>query len=160
MATVYLETSFVSACVTDRSDPASVYRRELSQDWWTTQARRHEIFVSAEVLAELAHPTYPHSQEALAFVENIPLLVVNEDVQGFAMLLVKERVMPSPVAGDAIHVAVVCVHCISYMLTWNVRHLANPSKVAHLRVICLRAGLLAPQIVTPEMLWEEQNEIS
>jgi hypothetical protein len=28
---VYLETSFISACVTDRADPASIYRRDTSQ---------------------------------------------------------------------------------------------------------------------------------
>ena len=27
---VYLETSFISACVTDRTDPGSVYRRDTS----------------------------------------------------------------------------------------------------------------------------------
>ena len=59
MATVYLETSFVSACVTNRSDPASIYRRELSVEWWTAQAKRHELFISAEVLAELSQPGFP-----------------------------------------------------------------------------------------------------
>ena len=29
---VYLETSFLSACVTDRTDPASVYRRDMSRE--------------------------------------------------------------------------------------------------------------------------------
>src|SRR5207237_1004395 len=38
MARVYLETSFVSACVTDRKDTGSVYRREKSLEWWGLQA--------------------------------------------------------------------------------------------------------------------------
>jgi len=158
VATVYLETSYVSACVTDRSDPASIYRKTLSREWWTTQAKLHELFISAEVLAELSQPGLPASREALSLIENIPLLVINEEVQGFASLLVRERVMPSPIAGDAIHVAVAAVHGVTYMLSWNVRHLANPSKTTHLRIVCLRAGLLPPQIVTPDFLWEEQDE--
>lgn len=158
MATVYLETSFVSACVTNRSDSASIYRRELSLEWWTDQARRHRLFISAEVLAELSQPGFPGANEALSLVEHVPLLAINDEVQGLAILLVREKVMPSPVAGDALHVAVATVHGISYMLSWNVRHLANPSKMAHLRVVCLRAGLLPPQIITPDLLWEEQDE--
>ena len=42
MARVYLETSFVSACVTDRKDAGSVYRREKSLEWWALQAQRQQ----------------------------------------------------------------------------------------------------------------------
>ncbi len=62
--------------------------------------------------------------------------------------------MPGPVAGDAIHVATAAVHRIEYMLSWNVRHLANPNKVDHLRQVCRRLGLVSPLILTPDMLWE------
>jgi len=44
MGRVYLETSFASACVTDRTDPASLYRRQASREWWSLQARRHDCF--------------------------------------------------------------------------------------------------------------------
>jgi len=39
-------------------------------------------------------------------------------------------------------------------MSWNVRHLANPNKTAHLRAVCRRLGLVPPQIVTPDLLWE------
>ena len=155
---VYLETSFLSACVTDRTDPASVYRRELSREWWSVQARRYDLFISAEVVAELSHADYPCREAALEFIAALPLLPVTDEVRGLAELLVREKVMPAPVAGDALHVAVATVHETDYMLSWNVRHLANPSKTAHLRRICLRAGMTPPQIVTPELLWEEDDE--
>ena len=60
MARVYLETSFVSACVTDRDDTASAYRRQVSTGWWEVQRAKHELFVAEEVLAELSHPEFPH----------------------------------------------------------------------------------------------------
>ena len=41
-------------------------------------------------------------------------------------------------------------------LTWNVRHLANPNKLEDLRTICLRVGMLPPQILTPDLLWEHE----
>jgi hypothetical protein len=65
--------------------------------------------------------------------------------------------MPSPIAGDTIQVAVSCVHELDYLLSWNVRRLANPNKVEHLRTICIRAGLLPPRIITPELLWEDSD---
>lgn len=155
MAAVYLETSFVSACVTSRSDPASPYRREASLQWWQAQRGNHELFVSAEVIKELSHPRFPSSRQALEHIKDIGLLDMDESVLGLAKILVQEKVMPSPTQGDAIHVGAACVHRMDYLLTWNVRHLANPNKLQHLTTICLRLALTPPRIVTPDLLWEE-----
>lgn len=38
------------------------------------------------------------------------------------------------------------------------KHLANPRKVRHLETICLRLGLVAPRILTPDLLWEDEGE--
>jgi hypothetical protein len=154
---VYIETSFVSACVTDRDDAASVYRRELSREWWSTQSHRYEISLSAEVIAELSSEGFRCREAALEFVQDLPALPINDEVLGLADLLVREKVMPAPVAGDAIHVAVATCHRVDYLLSWSVRHLANPSKIRHLQTICLRAGLTPPQILTPDLLWEEND---
>ncbi len=158
MAAVYLETTFVSALVTDRTDVASLYRREVSRMWWSTQRRRHRVVVSEEVIAELSDPSYPRSALALAEVQNVPRLVVTESVLGLAAILVREKVMPRPIAGDALHVAAAALYGVDFVLTWNVRHLANANKLHHLHVVCTRAGVLAPRLVTPELLWEWQDE--
>jgi hypothetical protein len=158
VARVYLETSFVSACVTDRADAASVYRRDASLDWWRAQRPRHDLCVSDEVIAELAHPDFKRRDAALRWIDGLPVLPVNAEAAGLAAVLVRERVMPAPLAGDALHVAAATVHRMDYVLSWNVRHLANPNKVRHLAVICLRLGFAPPQIVTPDLLWETPDE--
>jgi hypothetical protein len=158
MASVYLETSFISACVTSRTDPASVYRREESRKWWDSERRRHNLFVSAEVLNELSDRRFPSSADALNWIDGIPLLSLNQEVLGFAAVLIRERVMPAPVQGDAVHVASACVHNMQFMLSWNVRHLANRNKVSHLHSACMRAGLVPPQIITPDLLWEYSDD--
>lgn len=157
MARVYLETSFVSACVSTRSDAASVYRRQASLDWMATQRSLHETFVSAEVWHELDHPAYPQRSAALKLLDDIPFVLLNSEVVGLATIFVKERVMPGPAAGDAMHVAAACVHRIDYLLSWNVRHLANPNKLTHLQAICVRTGYMPPRIVTPDLLWEKST---
>ncbi len=144
--------------MTDRNDPASLYRSQASRDWWVAQARFHELFVSAEVLTELSHPGYPARQAALRWIEKVPALAIDEEVQGFARILVHHKAMPGPLTGDAIHVAAACRHGMEYILTWNVRHLANPNKLRHLRTLCLRFGFVPPQIVTPDLLWEEEDD--
>ena len=67
--------------------------------------------------------------------------------------------MPAPaVEGDALHLAVAIIHQMEYILTWNVKHLANPNKRTHLAVLCMRLGLAPPQLVTPDLLQEFDDE--
>jgi hypothetical protein len=150
MALVYLETSFVSACVTSREDVDSVYRRDKSLRWWHERGSRNERFVSDEVLIELSDERYPSREKALSFIEGIPVIVVNPAMVRLARVFVERQVMPKPVGGDALHVAMATVSEMDYMLTWNVQHLANPNKVTHLQAVCLEFGLVPPRIIRPD----------
>jgi len=151
---VYLETSFFSACVSDRVDAASVYRREQSRQWWATQRAHHRLLISPEVLTELANPAYPHRDLAMKMTVNVEILPLTQEVRGLAKILVGEKAMPGPDgSGDAVQVAAAIVHRVQYVLSWNVRHLANMNKLDHLRVICQRLGYIPPVITTPEVVW-------
>ncbi len=155
MARVYLETSFFGACVSMRTSAKSVSWRETSNEWWRTQAARHELYVSDEVVAELSDPQFAQGAAALAMLRGLRLLELGPEVRGLAEILVREKLMPRPsLSGDAIHVAAATIHGMEYILTWNVQHMANPNKRTHFATICLRLGLLPPQIVTPDLLVE------
>ncbi|QDV92033.1 hypothetical protein RAS2_31440 [Phycisphaerae bacterium RAS2] len=159
MARVYLETSFFSACVSQRENPRSIAWRESSQDWWRREASFHELFVSDEVVAELSDDEFLQGPAALAMLRGINLLESDARVRGLAEILVREKVMPGPsVAGDAIHVAAAMVHRMDYILTWNVKHMANPNKRKHLAIVSMRLGFLPPEIVTPDLLVESDDE--
>lgn len=155
MPLVYLETSLISACVTTRTDAASIYRRDASNEWWRSESSKHDLVVSAEVTAELRHPDFQNSDKALVLIKGVDLLDIDARVLGVAALFVRDLLMPGPaVSGDAIHVAACAVHGVDYLLTWNVRHLANQNKLTHLKVLCQRLGLVPPTIITPDLLWQ------
>jgi len=154
MARVYLETSFFSACVWDREDTKSAYQRQQSRQWWVHQRSNYELFISGEVTRELSSPGFRHREAAIAMATEAHVLAVNEDVEGLAVILVREKVMPTPAgSGDAIHVAAATVHGMDFVLTWNQKYLANINKVPHLREVCRRAGYLPPDLTTPDALW-------
>jgi hypothetical protein len=159
VAKVYLETSFFSACVTTRTDVDSQSWKGRSLSWLKTQAPKHELFISAEVVAELSVPTYPNREAALAFTAGMQLLSVDEQVLMLGQMLIEQRVMPGPLKGDAIHVAVAAYHGMEYLLSWNVKHLANPNKRVHLARVLMNVGRAVPAIVTPEVLWEDPTDV-
>jgi len=82
--------------------------------------------------------------------------VIDDEVLAVAARYVEEQLVPRDIGGDATHLAVACAHEVDFLLTWNIRHLANPNKKEHLTRINRRLGLLTPDIVTPEMLWLEE----
>ena len=158
MAKVYIESSFFSACVTARSSEKIAGWRASSNEWWKTQRRYHDIFISGEVIRELSAADFPNRERALGLLTGLHVLELTSEVEQLADLMVQEKVMPAPaIGGDAVHVATAIAHRMDYILTWNVKHLANPNKRTHFAVICMRLGLVPPQIVTPDMLQEFEN---
>jgi hypothetical protein len=154
-SSVFIETSVPSAYVSRREDASSVHRREATRLWWREQLLLYTAFVSDGVLVELGKGDWPGKGEALALVENLAKLVGDEEAIAVARRYMQEHLVPEDLGGDALHLATACVNEMDFLLTWNIRHLANPNKQEHLTVINRRLGLLTPIIVTPEMLWLE-----
>jgi hypothetical protein len=55
---------------------------------------------------------------------------------------------------DAVHVGIAAAHGMGFLLTWNLRHLANASIRVKIEEAVRAAGLVPPIICTPEELTE------
>ena len=108
-------------------------------------------------MAELKRGSWPGQAEAIALISGLPYVEAGDDILAVAKRYVRDRLVPASLTGDAVHLAAACMSEVDFLLTWNIRHLANPNKLTHLTVINRRMGLLTPQIVTPEMLWMEET---
>lgn len=62
---------------------------------------------------------------------------------------IQRMVMPRDPTGDALHLALASYHKCDFLLTWNVQHLANANKFAHIRRVNALLGLFTPALVTP-----------
>ena len=152
---VYVETSIPSAIYSVRSDPFSVSMRETTRLWWDTRRQDFDLFTSAVIDEELSAGRFPNQEEMISLVAEITRLEVSPDVKGLAQLYAREKVVPRVESSqDAIHLAVACFNNCDALLTWNIRHLANPNKVDHLTTINGRINISTPKILTPEHLME------
>ncbi len=154
-SSVFIETSVPSAYVSSRTDPGSIHRRAVTQQWWREQLVHYEAWVSDGVILELSKGDWPGKTEALALAEGLARLPIDDEIIGVARRYIEEHLVPEDVRGDALHLATASVRELDFVLTWNIRHLANPNKVDHLAAINRRLSLFTPRIVTPEMLWWE-----
>jgi predicted nucleic acid-binding protein len=90
-----------------------------------------------------------HQRPALALLADILLLPVEPAIIEIVETYIQRMVMPRDPTGDALHLALASYHKCDFLLTWNVQHLANANKFAHIRRINVLLDLFTPALVTP-----------
>ena len=68
--------------------------------------------------------------------------------------LLRSGTLPEKARVDALHVGVAAANGIDYLLTWNLRHLANAAIRGKIEQAVRDAGMVPPIICTPEELRE------
>lgn len=66
--------------------------------------------------------------------------------------------IPQNYSADAIHLAAATIHKIDYLLTWNIQHLAHPTKRKLFRDFNASQNLFVTEIVTPKELNYKINQ--
>jgi PIN domain len=155
---VYIETTIPSFYHEVRTDPEMIARRQWTREWWDIHRIDYDVFTSEAVISELENGAFPQKDDALALIEELPLLDVEEPIADITEAYINRHVMPADPAGDALHLALASFHRCDFLLTWNCRHLANANKFAHIRRVNGILGLFVPSLVTPlELLGEKEQ---
>jgi len=88
-------------------------------------------------------------------VDGLPLLAVTAEALALARALERLARLPARAAVDALHIALATVHGVDYLVTWNMRHIANAELRPAIEAACRRAGYAPPVIATPDALMGE-----
>jgi len=154
---VYVETTIVSYLTANPStDLIQAAHQKATRDWW---ARRHrfELFVSRAVLSEAARGNVEAAARRIEALQAIPNLQFGPSVATLARKLMHSGTLPPNARLDAAHVAVAAVNGMDFLLTWNLRHLANAVVRGKIEAVCRDAGTVPPIICTPEELGEADS---
>lgn len=155
---VYVETTIPSAYYTDRTDPAMVARREWTRRWWERAVVDCELVTSLAVVNELGRGSSRHVASRIDLLHDLPRLVTTPSVAEAVDVYIMRKLMPADPFGDAMHLALSSHHKCDVLVTWNYRHLANRSKLDHIRRINVQMGLSVPLIATPADLLGGNDE--
>ncbi|MBX7053430.1 MAG: hypothetical protein K1X36_00610 [Pyrinomonadaceae bacterium] len=74
-----------------------------------------------------------------------------------ARSLVSKGPLPTKAESDAFHIAVAAVNAMDYLLTWNMKHIANAAMTKTIEGRCRGAGFEPPVICTPDGLLAEEE---
>lgn len=88
----------------------------------------------------------------LSVLRKIAQVEVTPEALEFAKFLIANTRFPENAQVDALHIAVAAVQQMSYILTWNFKHIANASIRSKLEVLAQSRNIDLPTICTPEEL--------
>lgn len=77
---VYIETTIPSFYYEVRSEPEMVARRAWTREWWDDRRWRFDLVTSVAVSHELESGDFPNKLDALALIEPLPLLEIDEAI--------------------------------------------------------------------------------
>lgn len=147
---VYIETSIVSYLAADPSrHPVTLRNQQLTHAWWNTRRDEYELFTSDYVIDEVTQGDIAMARRRLALLDGIPFLAWSTAVDDLARALRREVPLPKQAETDAFHIAFATVHAMSYLLTWDSRHIANARLRSRIERSCMVRGYRSPRLYTP-----------
>ena len=152
---IYLETTVVSYYTSRPSrDIIILAHQEITREWWSTAAKRFNIFISEIVIEEAGLGDEEAAKRRLEELRVFPHLELNDVVEKMAQIYMEKLDIPEKSFRDTAHLAVASVHNIDYLVTWNCAHLANGEVIKKLVKINKFFNIQTPIICTPEELME------
>lgn len=153
---VYLETTIISYLVgwLSRHDLYVASNQEYTRQWWDERRRDFQLFASAVVVQEVREGTPELAAARLAYLTEVNFVEVTDRAQSLKETLLAEAALPRKAELDALHIAVATVHGLDYLLSWNLRHIANAVMLPRIYQICRREGFEPPFVCTPPELME------
>ena len=150
---VYIETTFVSYLTARASrDVVIAGHQQSTKEWWDDCRADYQLCVSELVFQEAGAGDPQAAQERLDVMKDMVLLETRQEAQDLAKELVQAGALPAKAFEDALHIAVAAHQKIPYLLTWNLRHMANATMRPLIEKVCVSKGYKAPIICTPEEL--------
>ena len=135
-------------------DIITAAHQQITHEWWDGRRGDFDVFISEIVVKEINEGDENAVQRRLETIESIPEVEMTPEAVTLAQSLVDAGLVPQKAATDALHIAIATVHGMDYLLTWNLKHIANATLRNKIADACRQRGYEPPIICTPEELLE------
>ena len=147
---LYLETTIPSYLVARPSlDVRLLADQQATNEWWKLRRQEYDLLISETVLLEVSRGDPAFAAARLAALRDIPVLRDTPLAAELTLRLLDEAIIPPKAADDATHLGLAAAHGLDYLLTWNCRHINNPTLRRRIERACAACGLECPVICSP-----------
>jgi predicted nucleic acid-binding protein len=157
---VYLDTSIISFYFAEDSPEKTAVTKKFFDKELVKGT--YEVMLSEITAGELSDcPNLQLRDKMLKFVKNLPSTVfpLTPEVARIAKEFVDEGYIPVKYQEDALHIAFALVLDADYIVSWNFKHIVKLKTKKAVRIIALKEGLKEIEIITPEEVVEDDDEV-
>ncbi|MDR1194612.1 MAG: helix-turn-helix domain-containing protein [Peptococcaceae bacterium] len=150
---IYLDTSAISHLEQPEKPSEQAYSRELFD---YIKAGRYDVYLSSVVFDEIGDCSPERKEALLRHVAEISFedIHINADVALLASKIIERNVLPKRSRRDSQHIAAAIIAGCDYIVSWNMRHMANVKTNKNIRHILIDEGYKEIMLVPPTMLLE------
>ena len=150
---VYVETSVVSYLTARIARDVVTSENQLAtRDWWQEAPNRFDLVVSELVIQEASAGDPTAVRDRLAAIASLRILEADKESAKLSRSLIRGHAMTPHAESDAMHVAIAVANGVDYLVTWNLRHIANPRLIPQIDKACRARGYAPVMIRTPSQL--------
>lgn len=147
---IYLETSVLSYWTAPPSRDARVAAfQQATHEWFSVKRSAFDVFVSDLVAEEASAGNALHARARMTALQPFPRLLIAAEARTLAPYVLKSANLPPDALADALHISVAALNGMDYVLTWNMRHIANEDIRQRLRVALEKRNIVCPKLATP-----------
>ena len=123
----------------------------------------YETFISDFVIAEIEETKNIEKKNKLLNVitrYSLDKIVITnrKEIESLAKKYISAQIIPDKKFVDALHIAVTVTNQISYLVSWNYKHLANINKEQKIKIVNIQNGYLNDlRIITPLELLNDES---
>jgi predicted nucleic acid-binding protein len=153
---IYLDTSTISHLEQPEKPSEQAYSREMFD---YIKKERFEVYLSSVVFDEINECLLPKREILLRNIAEINFedIVISDAVQTLAAKIIERKVLPKNSIRDSQHIAAAIISGCDYIVSWNMKHMANVKTNKNIRHIIIDEGYKEIMLVPPSMLLDEEG---
>jgi hypothetical protein len=157
---VYIETTIPSYLTARPSrDMLMASHQQLTHTWWHDRRHEFELYISQLVIRECRGGDAEMARKRIEILGGITALDVGPESLELGRKMITHGPLPPKAEIDAFHIAVAAANAMDYLLTWNMKHIANAAMRKGIESLCRDAGFEPPVICTPDELLGEEYDL-
>lgn len=148
---IYLDTSAISYL--DQQD-APEKMADTLEFWNDVKNDKYDVFVSDVVFEELGKCREDKRVKLLTYLAEIEYckIDINDAIDDLAKDIILEGILPEKCADDSKHIASAILQGCDYLVSWNMKHIANVKINAGIRIVTMKNHFPDIMLVPPTML--------
>lgn len=153
--TLYFDTSVISHL----NHPDNPQNTLITQKLWDScKNQEYIVFISELVLIELEGCNPAKKSKLYGYLRQIDynLIFLTKEISNLAEKYIDSAIIPQKFRSDALHIAAATVSNCDFLVSWNFKHIVRAKTILGVNGINKLTGYKEIQIVSPNMLVDEE----